>query len=195
MASVPTSDVPTGRPGPNRANPADLPFFRFGLKQLFIYVSFVCILLAAMVIVKGIAALAVLLVALVIGAHVLGTALGTRLRDKADNQRNDLSPHSSFLIGHSSFSPTPSLWHGRNRDALRRLPLLIAAGIAFGGVAGGIFLAYAIGSRTSIAGVMIGALSLAVVGGWIAFIASSFYAIFRDGLREAITEQKKDEAR
>jgi hypothetical protein len=75
------------------------------------------------------------------------------------------------------------------------LPTLIFLGVAVGGVGGGTFLAYAIGHRTSVAGLLVGAISLAILGGWIAFLAGSFSAIFRHGLREAVAEQKKDERR
>jgi hypothetical protein len=192
MASVSNSDVPRGVPRPIPVGPNDLPFFRFGLKQLFLGVAFLCILLAGMVIAKGIAALAVLMVALVIAAHVLSTALGSRLREAADSQRSVHPHHSSFVVSPSTVAPSRSPWHGRKCESLERLPLLIAAGVAIGGVGGGIFLAYAIGNRTSVAGIAIGALSLAVLGGWMAFLGSSFYAIFRDGLCDAISDQKTD---
>ena len=200
MASVPFNDVPAGRSIPKSARPRDLHLFRFGLRQMLACVAFLCVLLAGMVIAKGIGALIVLMVGLIIAAHLLSTALGSRLRESADRRNNETpmtsgeTPHSSFAIRHSSFTLRRSSWHGRDRAALRRLPFLIGAGIVLGGTAGGAFFAV-IGNHTSIGGIVVGAFSLAVLGGWCAFLASSFYAIFRDGLREAIAEQQKDEAR
>ena len=42
-----------------------------------------------------------------------------------------------------------------------------------------------IGHRTSPVGIAVGALSTAVLGGWFAFLGGSFWAIFRQGWREA----------
>jgi hypothetical protein len=41
----------------------------------------------------------------------------------------------------------------------------------------------------------VGSISLAVLGGWFAFLSGSFYGIFRHGLHEALTEQQSDETR
>jgi hypothetical protein len=74
------------------------------------------------------------------------------------------------------------------------LPRLILAGVLFGGVGGAILLVILIGPRTSLAGILVGAISLAVLGGWFSFLGGSFYGIFRHGLREALADQRRDEA-
>ena len=63
------------------------------------------------------------------------------------------------------------------------------AGIVSGGFVGAMLLAATIGHRTSAAGILVGSASLAVVGGWLAFLCGSFYGIFRHGLRDALAER------
>jgi hypothetical protein len=87
-----------------------------------------------------------------------------------------------------------SPWHRRGSTALPWLPRLIVGGSLLGGVIGAIVLAATIGHRTSAAGIIVGSASLAVVGGWVAFLSGSFYGIFRHGLRDALAEQRKDES-
>ena len=87
-----------------------------------------------------------------------------------------------------------SPWHRRGSTALPWLPRLITAGGLAGGVAGAILLSATVGHRTSAAGIVVGSVSLAVVGGWFAFLFGNFYGIFRHGLRDAVAEQRKDES-
>ena len=61
-----------------------------------------------------------------------------------------------------------------------------------GGLGGGILLSGTIGHRTSPEGVIVGAASFAVLGGWISFLGGNFYGVFRHGFREALAEQQKD---
>jgi hypothetical protein len=62
-----------------------------------------------------------------------------------------------------------------------------------GGLAGGLLLGGTIGHRTSLEGIIVGAASFAVLGGWISFLAGNFYGVFRHGFREALAEQQKDQ--
>jgi hypothetical protein len=202
MASVPSTND-SHAPSLQPTDGADLPHFQFCLRSLLVYTTFLCLLLAAMVISKGIGAAAVLLVALVIAAHVLSTALGCRLRDLSTsrNGRGGWSDETTSGLADEPptcepdlfAAPRPSSWHGHERIGGRRPPALVFAGILFGGVAGGVFLLAVIGDRTSGAGIVVGALSLGVVGGWFAFLATRFYYIFRHGLSEAVADQQKDE--
>jgi hypothetical protein len=132
---------------------------------------------------------------------VLSTALGSRLREVSGARRFDDQLDDDFLDrqaladARSSFClPRRSSWHGRELLGRHRLPALILLGGVFGGIAGGSFLVAVIGDRTSAAGIVVGSISLAVLGGWFMFLTSSFYLIFRHGLREAIAEQEKDES-
>jgi Na+-transporting methylmalonyl-CoA/oxaloacetate decarboxylase gamma subunit len=185
------------------SKPAELPLFSFGLRQLFWFVAVASTLMTAIVSVQGLTAVALLLAALVVVVHVLSTAIGSRLRAHANRELTS-GPHDDAVdaarsaarsavaaIQNSGRSP----WHGRGSTVLPWLPRLIVAGVFLGGIVGGIFLTATIGHRTSPASILVGSASSAVLGGWFAFLGGSFYGIFRHGVREALSEQRKDESR
>jgi hypothetical protein len=184
--------------------PPELPLFRFGLRHLFWFVTVVSVLFAiAVAISPGVAPLVLLIAATIVAAHVTGTSLATRLRAHADQVRdwedahrleNNDGPDASERACHLSTLPLPptSPWHHRGGASLAQLPMLIVAGAIVGGCVGAAFLAVTVGHRTSAIGIAVGSVSLAVVGGWLAFVAGNFYAIFRDGLRDAMAQQKMD---
>jgi hypothetical protein len=41
---------------------------------------------------------------------------------------------------------------------------------------------------------LVGAASMAVVGGWVAFVAASAWSIFHEGWRDAVAEHGRDKA-
>lgn len=182
----------------------ELPLFRFGLRNLFWFVAVVCTLLAGIVAAKGLTAVVLLLAALVVMAHLAATAIGNRLRAHADDRQaweaatNSARPSDNFatrqLPDRAPARAGPrSPWHERGSIALPWLSRLIIVAVAVGGLSGALLLRIAIGHRTSPAGIVVGAVSIAVLCGWFAFLAGSFYGIFRHGFREAVAEQKKDE--
>jgi hypothetical protein len=66
--------------------------------------------------------------------------------------------------------------------------------VFFGGCLGAVFLSLTVGDRTSAAGLAVGAVSLAAISGWFAFLGGNFYANVRRGLKDALDEQRQDEA-
>ena len=165
-------------------------------------------LLAALVALPmGVSPMMLLIAAWIVIAHVAATRIGIRLRQHADEVQKwdtlqvgpsraaaDAAEHSCDLS--AAALPPPSPWHRRGSTSLGWLPTLVIAGAILGGCLGGaLFLTDMIGHRASPAGVVVGAMSLAVVGGWLAFIGGSFYAIFRHGLRDAMAQQNNDELR
>jgi hypothetical protein len=175
-----------------------LPLFRFGLRDLLVYTAFLCLVLVGMLLTKGIAAAVVLMAALVVAAHVIGTALGSRLRESSGRFRFDEPSVAEFdeeswrIADHMTFhAARRSCWHGRGRAGRRRISTMILAGAVFGGLAGGGLIWFTVGDRTSLAGVLVGSISLAVLGGWFAFLAANFYMIFRHGLREAAESDRE----
>jgi hypothetical protein len=50
-----------------------------------------------------------------------------------------------------------------------------------------------VGHRTSAAGLAVGAISLAAISGWFAFLGGHFYANVRRGLREALDAQREEQ--
>jgi hypothetical protein len=154
---------------------------------------------------QGIAAVAILLAALIVAAHLFSTALASRLRSRADYEQEIArfeSPESAEAaesVTHANGTVIPrcsrSPWHLRGSTALPWLRRLIVAGVAVGGLIGTAVLAATIGDRSTAAGIVVGGVSSAVLGGWTAFLGGSFYGILRHGLHDAITEQRKDELR
>ena len=178
-----------------------LPVLRFSLRSLLVCVTAICVLIAVLTSAAefGLASVALLLAVLVVVLHVSGTAIGTRLRAHADQRQawevahEGAATHAELPVtrvkvaGPLSRSPL----HGRGFP-LRRMPLWIAAGAIVGGSLGMAILAATIGHRTSAAGVVVGALSTAVVGAWFAFLGASFWAIARAGWRDAVREHTEE---
>jgi hypothetical protein len=205
----------TREPAANRTRPfaeragdistADVPLFRFGLRQLFLFVAAVCALMAAMASSSGLAALVILLAVAIVAMHVFATALGTRLQTRTEQERlrqwsvqpeinesnQSASEQSAKLQAIRSAPRSP--WHGRGGTYLPWLPRLVIGAMVVGGLAGGFLLGGTIGHRTSLEGIIVGAASFAVLGGWISFLAGNFYGVFRHGFREALAEQQKDQ--
>jgi hypothetical protein len=173
------------------------------LRQLFYFVALVSVVLAATVLSQGIAAVAMLLAALVVSAHLFSTALASRLRSRADDEQRIAhidSPEPAEAAGpveQANGTEIPrcsrSPWHFRGSTALPWLPRLIVAGVAAGGMIGAAVLATTIGHRSTAAGIIVGGISSAVLGGWFAFLGGSFYGIVRHGLRDAVAEQRNEE--
>ena len=137
--------------------------------------------------------------------HVFATALGTgcnRARSRSDfasKPLNLVSANPSDWAAEQSAklqairSAPRSPWHGRGCTYLPWLPRLVIGAMIVGGLGGGILLSGTIGHRTSPEGIIVGAASFAVLGGWISFLGGNFYGVFRHGFREALAEQQKDQ--
>jgi hypothetical protein len=160
-------------------------------------------LLTALSLTKGLPAAVILLAALVVGAHLFATALGSRLRQRADTEQGwgeprwraapaEMAAERSARLAAVQLAPR-SPWHNRGGTDLHWLPKLVIAASVFGGITGIALLRIAAHEQTSLGGVVVGAFSLAVLCAWAAFLGGSFYGVFRHGFREALAEQKKDE--
>jgi len=183
---------------------ADQTLFRFGLRQLFMFVAGICMLLAAMASTNGLAAAALLLATTVIAMHVFATVIGSRLRSRTDEEQaiHASEPPSAEAItlalqkrkNLAAIHAAPrSPWHGRYSTYLPWLPQLIVSAMVLGGVAGALLLSGTIAHRTSAAGIVVGATSFAVLAGWVSFLCGNFYGVFRHGFREALVERQADE--
>ncbi len=192
-----------GANGPPPVAAGELPLFRFGLRQLLLFFAAASTLFAALASSHGVTALVLLLATVVVATHVFATALGSRLRSRADREQDfeavDRLPVASIASASERLarvaavrSQPRSPWHARGATALPWLRRFVIAAIAMGGIAGAACLAATIGYRTSLAGVLVGGLSAAVLCGWITFLCGSFYGVFRHGFREALAEQQKD---
>jgi len=193
-------------PDPNdRAQPqpptAEPHLFRFGLRQLLLFVAGFCLLLAAMAATGGATALLLLLATAVVVFHVLGTALATHLRSHTDRTAE------SCPLNRLQINPTPSLaeirrptnipcspWHARASTPLPWLARLVITMSLFGGVLGAVLLTLTMDRHTTPAGVAVGSVSFAIVAGWLTFLGYSFCGVFRHGLKQAMADDRHDSA-
>lgn len=160
-------------------------------------------LLAAMVLSGGLWAVVLLLAAVIVAMHVFATALGTRLQSRMERERLRRAPSDrdesialaaerSAKLAAIRLGPR-SPWHGRGCTYLPWLPRFVVAGMVLGGVAGTLVLEGLIGHRTTPAGIAVGAISFAVLGGWLAFLCGNFFGVFRHGFREALVAEQNDQ--
>lgn len=187
-----------------------LPVFRFRLKHLFWCVTGTCLLLAALVIAGrtgDMKPLAILLAVLVVILHVAGTAIGLRMKQHADRRRawekevrfagdtDEMPQLPAGALATTSLRNRPrSPLHVHDRP-LRQLRLFVAAGAAVGGCLGVAALLVLIGNRTTVAGIVVGAVSTAVMGAWFAFVAANSWTIFRQGWRDAVDAAAPEDGR
>jgi hypothetical protein len=179
-----------GRSAP-AASPPESSLFRFRLRHLLLFVAAVSLLLAGLVTLQGIPAIAFLLATLVVTFHVFSTALGSRLRSSTDRQQSGEFARPRQPLARQNM-PLP--WYGCDGGSVPWIPRLIATAMFFGGCLGAGFLSLTVGHQTSVAGLVLGSISFAAISGWFAFLMGNFYATFRRGLREALANERKDQA-
>ena len=128
--------------------------------------------------------LAVVVVAASVAMHVAGNAIGTSLRNAADDRLERMPAAPPQLI------PARPPAHLERRTSLGRLvPVSVCIGGTCGGLAGGIGL-FSLASA-SMAGALLGGISSAVIGGLVGFLAASFVEIVRTSVREAIAAERQ----
>jgi len=173
---------------------------------MLFFVAVVCMLLAATHAISGLLGLFLWIAAVIVAMHVFATRLGHNLQARTDaeqlpNANNRMENPANTLADAQLAdlaairSAARSPWHGRGGTYLPWLSRVIAGAVMFGGFAGVLLLNGAGGSRTSPAGIVVGASSFAVLCGWFSFLGGNFYGVFRHGFREAIAEQQNDQAR
>jgi hypothetical protein len=128
--------------------------------------------------------LAVAVVAASVAAHVAGNALGTRLREAADQRLERLPGRPVAII------PRPEPTSLERRTSLGRL---VPVSVGIGGVCGGLAGSYAlfVAAGASVAGAVLGGISSAVIGGLGGFLLASFVEIIRTSLREALAAERR----
>jgi hypothetical protein len=127
--------------------------------------------------------LAVVVLAASIAMHVAGNAIGTSLRDGADERRERVPQAPPQL-------PAPRPTHLEQHTRLGRLlPVSVGIGAICGGLAGSAALLGL--TSASIPGAVLGGVSSAVIGGLFGFLAASFVEIVRTSLREALAAERE----
>ena len=180
-----------------KSPPPAPPLLRFGLRQMFVMVSLVTVLTAAMAATDGAWPLVIGSTAALIAAHVFGTVVGTRLREtSSDVQRWNASqgrdgarpaPSSSDAVP----VPAPSSLAERHA-APRRDRRALTIGASAGFFVGLLVLVVVGGDRLGIVAVVVGSASTAVLGAWLAWVATSFTMIARHAWRHANADHARE---
>jgi hypothetical protein len=157
---------------------------------MMVVVSALCCVFALMAALGLLWSVALVILLALVGAHVFGNSLGTRLRDEASRQQ--------ARIARSERAPTRPLPRAAPprlavRARLTRLaPVVTLCGFAVGGELGGVLSAYTYPEAPT-AAVLLGVVSMAVLGGFLGFGAGSFYLVARQALGEALAAQAADQ--
>jgi hypothetical protein len=169
--------------------------FRFGLKQMFYMLSLAGVLCGLLVGTGDSWPLIIGLAVLLVGAHVLGNWLGTRLRDTSAEvlqwraEQSGLGPDDPVAIGQpvelANLDLPPSTPLGSRQKVARWTVWFVTAGTIGGLIAGGTIIALTIGPRIEWAGWAVGTISCGVLSAWAAFLASTFSSIARHAWRHA----------
>jgi hypothetical protein len=160
---------------------------QFRLRTLMIVTAACCGLFALFSVVSALLSAFIVLFLLLIAAHVIGNALGTRLRDGAPT-----APIGAFD------APTARQLEGqiacpqRLRETTRierRTFVLTSCGALTGGLLGGIVLSVVNWAHISVAAGILATVSSAVLGGLATFLAACFITTIRSAWREALSER------
>jgi hypothetical protein len=172
--------------------------FQFGLRAMFIGVAVVSVVFAVMGAVgpAGSAFLAWFL--LLLTAHVMGNAWGSKKTHQRVEDDGDLCGALAQLQGTAGSDRMSSdLAHRLNAGRGTRLreskhlgwPMIASAagGVIIGGALGATLLSLSLGPA-GLTGVIVGSLSSAVVGGFLGFLTSSFLGVALNAWQEAAGE-------
>lgn len=143
---------------------------QFNLRTLFVGVTLFAVVFAAAAYGGRAGLLAASALAVLISAHVIGNALGTRLRDEVSPQLNPKPSMPPPFVRARVLAVERRL---HERTPLGRLIYGISAGAALvGAVLGG--LAMGFWTSASLAGWLVGTLSSALLGAFFGFLLASF---------------------
>jgi hypothetical protein len=194
------SEPRAGRPSVGQPHPVRQPrLLAFNLRFLLYFFALAAATLALLANVSNDWRLLMGTALALIGAHVLGTKLGTRLRDSSNEIQHwkTAGPHGladdpralpqPVRIEELDLPATTVLSLSHPGHARGRLPTIVGA--TLGMTAGLIAIVCLAGPRVSWAGRALGSVSCGVLGGWVALVAVNFYSIARHAIRQASQEE------
>jgi hypothetical protein len=162
---------------------------RFSLASLFLIVTVLGVLFAAMTYLGAYAVLIFVVFLLTVAAHVAGNAIGTQLRENGNRRPMSDAPRPKQRpIAPTDFAPASQLHH---RSALG-MPIVITTvvGSVVGGALGGYGLTMLM-ERPTLSAILLGVIASAVLGGIWTFIASSFFQVATGALRQATRDTER----
>jgi hypothetical protein len=150
-------------------------------------VAVIGVVLAVMTNLSPIGAFALGLALLCVLIHVIGNAIGTRLREAGDRGATDagegLRARRAPVAGHE-FAPTTRL--GRRQPLGWWLPITLVAGFVAGGVAGGVFLMNTYGQAATPMRLAIGGGAFGLLGAFFGGLSGALLQVILLALWEAI---------
>jgi hypothetical protein len=170
-----------------------LPPPRFGLAGLMVAVTLLGGFFALLNYAGSHAAALAILFALAVIAHVVGNAMGTRLRQNGDTPPCDRPARNPAgrrdRPQAADFAPATKL---RNRSALGRpIAWITVSGTVAGGLLGGFVFWRLVDRPADYAGVLCGALAAAVLGGIWTFVAASFLQVAGGAMWQALRDSNR----
>jgi hypothetical protein len=194
MASPAESPDAEDRSRPE-TSPSEPQILHFGLRQWFYFISGVAIFCALLARLETVGALLVLSIVALVAAHIVGTFLGTKLRDTsadvarwkarpgAPNADTPVAMQQPVSVGELQLPETTTL-AGQGRGGWRT-GLAAGIGALIGLVCGAAAISQLAGPDVTRAGVALGAVSSGVIGAWMALLVSNFWATAREAWRHA----------
>ena len=182
-------------PSPDVSKSREPQLLRFHLRHLFIMVTLFSVLCAVLVTAEGPWPLVVVSAVFLVGAHVLGNLIGTRLRDSSREVSHWLSsqPEGHKELPRVTTRPLdqvkadlpPSTPLASKQRVARWTYWFVGMGASIGLIAGGAAVGSLSSHEMTWAGWLVGVISAGILGAWIAFLASTFSAIARHAWRHA----------
>lgn len=165
---------------------------RFSLRSLLLGVGLLSALFAVMSALGAVYSVLLVWVVLLVAAHVVGNAWGTRLREGRVETNAD-SPGlpvrtATAAMARSARAPTTRL--GGRIGIDRYMVVATCAGAVSGAVLGTLVFSRIYGHTAGLSAILFGAFSAAVLGGFLGFLVSSFLGVALQALREASNEPK-----
>jgi len=162
------------------------PRLQFSLASLLLADSLICLALATVPVLGATTALALGFLGLCVAAHIAGNSIGTRLRTRgttsAGPRLHEPAPRRGQVRSHE-YAPATML---RSRNALgRTLAAFTAAGFLTGAATGVVVILVFARQPISLAGLTLGSLSFAILGGFGAYMTGSFVQVFREAAGQA----------
>ena len=160
---------------------------KFSLRTLLLSVACLAILFSLMAKISAVASLGLILTIALAAAHIVATSLGSRLRGIA-NHNSRLESQEEYSGVKTESAPRPNIPPSSlcNRNPLPksvRLTTLLCSMI--GGILGVALLGFLPNTPANPAGLVFGSISFSVLGGFLGFIAASFFEIVREALYDA----------
>lgn len=168
---------------------------QFDLRTLMLVVFCISAVLAVHVRFGALAASALTLAILAIGAHVAANAIGTKLRDhRGDESKRRTIGHreasSGGELSSENYAPTTRLG-ARSRQGWAAI-IVTTAGSIMSTLAGMGLFAIVLGEESRLNLLLVGGLAIGVLGGIASFGAFSFMRVTSSALSQAVREPRRD---